>query len=123
MTRKILLFAGGLILGTLIGIESRLAARCGMPLFIFSFFPLVVMVRAYFHGVGLLEHRTKAMAPSAPSRLGAILVALTILPAFEMYGATRGIAALLSGFIFETLTVWWGVRGSSYRAAYQKTHG
>jgi hypothetical protein len=101
----------GYILGTLIGIESGLAALCGMPLFFFSFFPLVVMVRAYFHGVGLLERRTEVMAPSAPLRIVAILVALTILPALGLHGATRGVAALLSGFTFETLMVWWGVRG------------
>lgn len=106
----------GFILETLIGLESELAIRSGMPLFIFSFFPLAVTVRAYLHGIGLLEHRTRAMAPSAPSRIGAILVALTILPTFEMHGATRGVAALYSGFIVETLVVWWGIRGRVRKA-------
>jgi hypothetical protein len=101
----------GFILETLIGLEPELALRSGMPLFIFSFFPLAVTIRAYLHGIGLLEHRTKAMAPSAPFRIGAILVALTILPTFEMHGATRGVAALYSGFIVEALVVWWGIRG------------
>ncbi|MFQ5855281.1 MAG: hypothetical protein ACE5LU_06525 [Anaerolineae bacterium] len=101
----------GYILETLIGIESELATRCRVPLLIFSFFPLVVMIRAYFHGMGLLQHRTRAMAPSAPARIGAILVTLTILSASGLHGATRGIAALLSGFVFETMVVRWGVRG------------
>jgi hypothetical protein len=99
------------ILGTLIGVEPELVARAGMPLVVFSFFPLVVMMRAYLHGIGLVQHRTRAMAPSAPSRIVAILVALTLLPLLGVHGATRGVAALLSGFSFETLVVWWGIRG------------
>jgi hypothetical protein len=99
------------ILETLIGVEPDLAARAGMPLLVFSFFPLAVMVRAYVHGVGLLEHRTRALAPSAPSRIVAILIALSILPVFGILGATRGVAALLAGFACETVVVWWGIRG------------
>jgi hypothetical protein len=99
------------ILGTLIGLEASLAAQARIPLVIFSFFPLVVMIRAYFHGIGLLEHRTKAMAPSAPSRIGAVLVTLNVLPLLGIHGATLGVAALYSGFVFETLVVWWGIRG------------
>jgi hypothetical protein len=105
------------ILGTLIGVEPGLVARCGAPLFIFSFFPLTVMVRAYFHGVALLRHCTEAIAPSAPVRIGAIVVALVVLPALGIHGAARGVAALLSGFAFETLAVWWGVRkGCRFRS-------
>jgi hypothetical protein len=99
------------ILHALIGISADLAAQAALPLIVFSFFPLVVMVRAYLHGVGLFEHRTQVMAPSAPSRVVAILVALTLLPAVGIYGVTRGVAALLFGFIVETLVVWWGIRG------------
>jgi hypothetical protein len=39
---------------------------------VFSFFPLAVMNRAYLHGVGLVEHRTRALAPSGPARIAAI---------------------------------------------------
>jgi hypothetical protein len=105
------------ILGTWIGIEPELAARAAMPLVVFSFFPLVVMLRAYLHGVGLLEHRTQAMAPSAPVRILAIVIALWLLPSLGVVGATRGVAALLCGFVCETVVVWWGVRG---RAALQR---
>jgi hypothetical protein len=99
------------VLDTLLGVQPRLAAQAAMPLVIFSFFPLVVMVRAYLHGVGLFEHRTQVMAPSAPARVVAILIALSVLPALGVHGATRGVAALLCGFMLETLVVWWGIRG------------
>jgi hypothetical protein len=103
------------ILTTLIGLEANLVELAVAPLIIFSFFPLAVTIRAYFHSLGLLEHRTKAMAPSAPARIAAILAALTILPFFGVNGATLGVAALYNGFVFETLVVWWGVRGRRYR--------
>ena len=99
------------ILGTLLGVNAELAAAAAMPLMVFSFFPLVVMARAYLHGVGLFERRTQAMAPSAPARVVAVLVALVLLPVVGVSGATRGVAALLFGFIVETLVVWWGIRG------------
>lgn len=102
------------ILEILIGLEAHLTALAGIPLMIFTFFPLAVTIRAYFHGIGLIEHRTKAMAPSAPSRIAAILAALIILPLFGIHGATRGVAALYSGFVFETIVVWWGIRGRRY---------
>lgn len=95
-----------------IGVSADLAARCGMPLFLFSFFPLAVMVRAHFHGVGLLERRTQAMAPSAPARIGAIVVVLAIFSGYDVHGATLGIGALLCGFVCEAATVWWCVRKS-----------
>ena len=97
-------------LETLIGVDADLAAVCMWPLVLFSFFPLTVMARAYFHGVGLLTHRTRAMTPSAPARIGAIVLVLLVLPV-ELHGATRGIAALLSGFVAEMVTVWWCVQG------------
>ncbi len=105
------------ILQTWIGIEPELAARAAMPLVVFSLFPLAVMTRAYLHGVGLLEHSTQAMAPSAPVRILAIVVALVALPYLGVHGATRGVAALFCGFACETVAVWWGVRG---RAALQR---
>jgi hypothetical protein len=69
------------------------------------------MVRAYLHGVGLLEHRTKALVPSGPARLGAILIVLLAFSVTNVHGATRGVAALLCGFVAETIVVWLGVRG------------
>jgi progressive ankylosis protein len=77
---------------------------------IFSFYSFIVTTRAYFHGIGLRDRRTRAMAPSAPARLMAILVTLVTLPLVGIYGATLGIAALTAGFTAETVTVWWGVQ-------------
>lgn len=101
------------ILQHLIGINAELAAHCKAPLIVFSFFPFAVVFRGYYHGIGLLERRTQAMAPSAPARIGAIWCALMVLPVFDVSGATRGVAALLSGFALEATAVWWGVRGRS----------
>jgi len=101
----------GSILRTLIGVEEALALQARVPLMLFSFFPLAVMLRAYLHGVGLLEHRTRALAPSGPARIAAILVVLLIFSATDVPGATRGVAALLAGFVVETGAVWLGVRG------------
>jgi hypothetical protein len=99
------------ILRTLLGVDAALAAGAAMPLVVFSFFPLTVMARAYLHGVGLLERRTQVMAPSAPARVVAVLVALILLPALGVHGATRGVTALLCGFVVETVVVWWGLHG------------
>jgi len=101
----------GYILGTLVGVDDELAALAAAPLMIFSFFPLAVMNRAYLHGVGLVEHRTRALAPSGPARIATIGVALLVFSLTDVPGATRGVAALLCGFIAETITVWVGVRG------------
>jgi hypothetical protein len=104
------------ILRTLVGVEETLAAQARMPLIVFSFFPLVVMVRAYLHGVGLLEHRTGALAPSGPARIVAILVALLIFSRTGIAGATQGVGALLAGFVVETGSAWLGLRGPWQRA-------
>ncbi|MBT4502383.1 MAG: hypothetical protein HOC74_31910 [Gemmatimonadetes bacterium] len=94
-----------------IGIGPELAALCATPLFLFTFFPLAVMVRGYVNGIALVEHRTRALAPSAPSRIGIILVVLMVLPGMGISGATLGVTALLFGFVLEATVVWVGVRG------------
>jgi hypothetical protein len=100
------------LLESLIGVDHGLALHCTAPLVIFSFFPMTVMVRAYYHGVALLEHRTAAMAPSGPARIAAIAGAMAILSLFDLEGATRGVAALFCGFFVETVVVWWGVKNT-----------
>jgi hypothetical protein len=110
----------GYILGTLVGVEDDLAALAAAPLMVFTFFPLAVMNRAYLHGVGLVEHRTHALAPSGPARIAAIGVALLVFTLTDVAGATRGVAALLCGFIVETIIVWVGVRGPWRRRVAQK---
>ena len=97
------------ILGTWIGIDPELSAHCKTPLLIFSGFPFIVSLRSYIHGIGLLQHRTQAMAPSAPSRLATVLLMLTLLSALDLHGATRATIALISGHAVETLVVWWRI--------------
>ena len=68
------------------------------------------MERHGHHGIGLLQHRPKAMAPSAPSRVSTVVLMLTLLSGFDLHGATRATIALLSGHTVETLVVWWSIR-------------
>lgn len=105
------------ILEQWIGVEAELAARGTVPLVLYSLFSVVVAARAWFHGLGLVERRTPAMAPSAPARLAAIILTLVLLPYLGVYGATLGVMALFMGFLVETITVWWGIRGRRWLAA------
>ncbi|MCB0113279.1 MAG: hypothetical protein KDD84_04305, partial [Caldilineaceae bacterium] len=57
------------ILGRLMGVEAELAQLARWPLALYAFFAFVVTIRAYLHGISLLEHRTRALAPSAPARV------------------------------------------------------
>ena len=98
------------ILLSWIGLSEELAHLCTWPLILFAFFPLAVMVRAYFQGVALVEHRTKALTPSAPSRLIAILGVYLILSLTPLHSAVIGVAALLSGFIAEAVVVRFCIR-------------
>ncbi len=93
-----------------IAVDADLARLCVVPLFIFSFFPLAVALRSYFNGVALIQHRTRALAPSAPARIASIFIALLLFSHWQWAGATMGVAALLCGFIIEALGVWLGVR-------------
>ncbi|MEZ4682994.1 MAG: hypothetical protein R2932_53175 [Caldilineaceae bacterium] len=103
-----------IILRQWIGLDPLLAEMSSLPLLFFVCFSPIVAWRAYYHGLGLLERRTAAMAPSAPLRLGAIWLTLLILPHFQVAGATLGVIALLNGFFAEAATVWWGVRGRQW---------
>ncbi|MDB4699021.1 hypothetical protein OAF45_02650, partial [Candidatus Latescibacteria bacterium] len=66
--------AADYLLQTWIGISPELVAHCLVPLSVFCGFPIVVSIRSYIHGIGLLEHRTRAMAPSAPSRVATVVL-------------------------------------------------
>lgn len=98
-----------LLLVNLIGVERDFAALTYTPLQLFVAFSPVVAFRAWLHGLAYLKRRTRAMAPSGPFRLVAILLALVLLPLAGLHGATLGVAALLAGFTAETATVWWGM--------------
>lgn len=95
------------LLETLIGVDHEFAMRCTVPLIIFSFFPLAVTIRSYLHGIALRDHRTGAIAPSGPARAGAIVIVVNVLALFDLHGAIRGVAALYSGFVTETIVVRW----------------
>lgn len=103
------------ILLDLIGVTIDLAERCALPLILFSFFPLVVTVRSYFHGEALRCRTTGPLAPSGPVRIVAILAGLIWLPGAGLSGAALGIAALLGGFLAETVVVVAGVLRVSRR--------
>ncbi len=100
-----------LILLDWVAVDSELAQRCAVPLFLFSFFPLAVCLRSHMNGIALVEHRTRALAPSAPARIAAIGAALLLFSQWGWSGATLGVSALLCGFFVEALSVWLGVRG------------
>ncbi|HRW04553.1 MAG TPA: hypothetical protein P5121_05640 [Caldilineaceae bacterium] len=117
MTLMVLLFwtpLSDVILRQWTGLDATLAAMSSGPLHLFVIFSLVVAIRGYYHGLGLVERRTAALAPSAPLRLVAIWLTLLLLPIWQISGALLGVIALLNGFIAETITVWWGVRGRSW---------
>jgi hypothetical protein len=112
------------ILRNWIGVPAELIPLATVPLHLFAGFSVAVSVRAYYHGIGIVERRTGALAPSAPARLAAIVATLIILPWFGVDGATMGVAALLAGFAIEALVVWWGVRGyNSLRRNRMKVKG
>ncbi|MEZ4640325.1 MAG: hypothetical protein R2856_36100 [Caldilineaceae bacterium] len=100
------------ILGRLMGVEAELAQLARWPLALYAFFAFVVTIRAYLHGISLLEHRTRLGAQRAGGVL-AILLLLIGLPVAGIHGATLGVAALFGGFFAETVAVWWGVRGKA----------
>ncbi|MFC1525255.1 hypothetical protein ACFL6X_00410 [Candidatus Latescibacterota bacterium] len=100
-----------LILVDLIGLHPDLADQCRLPLILFAAFPLTVAPRGYLHGLALLRRRTRSLAPSAPARIATILASLILLPGLIPHGATRGVAALLAGFVVEALVLWWFVCG------------
>ena len=100
-----------LILLQLLALEPALAAPCREPLLWCVLFPPLVTVRAYFHGLSLRRQHTRALAPSAPCRVGATLVALLVLPEAGFSGATLGLVSLLAGFAAEAVATWWYGRG------------
>lgn len=98
-----------MLLLDVLALPPAVAERCHGGLALFCFFPLAVAVRSYMHGVALKERRTASLAPSAPARIGAILLILLCIPVDWVQGATLGVAALLSGFVLEAFVAWWFV--------------
>ncbi len=94
-----------IILVDIMALSGDIVDGCMMPLILFTFLPLVVAIRSYFHGIALEARQTKYLAPSGPSRIIAILLVLILLPYTGLSGAEIGVIALFCGFVFETLTV------------------
>jgi hypothetical protein len=99
------------ILRDWIGVPVELVPLATIPVHLFAGFSIAVTVRGYYHGIGIVERRTSALAPSAPARLAAIVLTLILLRWLGVDGATMGVGALVAGFAIEALVVWWGVRG------------
>ena len=72
-----------------------------------SFFPFAVTIRSYLHGIALRDHRTSTITLSGPARVLAIVVVVNFLMLFGFHGATCGVAALFTGFVAETIVVYW----------------
>lgn len=98
------------ILQDLIGVDAELAERCRVPLMVFSLVPIIVAIRSHLHGQAMVARRTRAIAPSAPTRLATHLIAMPLLGFTALAGATQALIALVVGFVSETIVVWWGLR-------------
>ncbi|XP_077984373.1 progressive ankylosis protein homolog B-like [Glandiceps talaboti] len=94
-----------LFLTNVLKLDHSMAEKCIVPLRIFSFMPFPVALRAHSTSWLMLWQQTRVIAPSAVIRLGVLIVALVTLPHLGVHGAPLGIAALLSSFWGETLTV------------------
>ena len=93
-----------------IGLEPTMAAACAMPLLIYSFIPLITTPRSYLHGLAFVQHRTRALLPTTPSRMAMSVVMLLVLPSWGIEGATLATAAVTTGLAVETLVSWWCLR-------------
>ncbi len=107
------------ILLSLMGVAPELAELASTPLRLFTFFAVAVTLRAYMQGMGLVERRTPSMLPSALLRQVAVILSLLILPGLGLTGATMGVAALLSGFMVEAITLLVALRGPALRARFR----
>ncbi len=94
------------ILLNLIGLDAAITEACFAPLVIFTSLALTVPTRAYVHGIAYVEHRTKALVPSVPSRIAASLAILLALPMWGVDGAVMGATAMCVGILVETLVAW-----------------
>ena len=98
------------VLVHLIGLDKTIAAACAMPLLIYSIIPLVTTPRSYLHGVAFVQHRTRALVPTTPARMGMSVVTLLLLPLWGVEGAVLAAAAVTTGLIVETVVAWWCLR-------------
>ncbi|XP_037550233.1 ANKH inorganic pyrophosphate transport regulator a [Nematolebias whitei] len=93
------------ILVSVIGVEYAFAQLCVVPLKIFSFFALPVIVRAHLTGWLMTLKKTFVLAPSSVLRIVVLIISLVVLPYMGVHGATLGVGSLLAGFVGESTMV------------------
>ncbi|XP_016134030.1 progressive ankylosis protein homolog B-like isoform X1 [Sinocyclocheilus grahami] len=93
------------ILVDVIGVDMAFAQLCIIPLRVFSFFPVPVMVRAHLTGWLMTLKRTCVLAPSSVLRIAVLITSLLVLPYMGVHGATLGVGSLLAGFMGESTMV------------------
>ncbi|XP_029557074.1 progressive ankylosis protein homolog B isoform X3 [Salmo trutta] len=94
-----------MILVNVIGVDLTFADLCVLPLRIFSFFPLPVIVRSHLTGWFMTLKMTFLLAPSSVLRIIVLITSLVVLPSIGVHGATLGVGSLLAGFIGESIMV------------------
>ncbi|XP_041718036.1 progressive ankylosis protein homolog isoform X2 [Coregonus clupeaformis] len=93
------------ILVDVIGVDLAFAEICVLPLRIFSFFPLPVIVRSHLTGWFMTLKKTFVLAPSSVLRIIVLITSLVVLPSIGVHGATLGVGSLLAGFVGESTMV------------------
>ncbi|KAL1248837.1 hypothetical protein QQF64_022155 [Cirrhinus molitorella] len=93
------------ILIDVIGVDMAFAQLCIIPLRVFSFFPVPVIVRAHLTGWLMTLKRTCVLAPSSVLRIAVLITSLLVLPYMGVHGATLGVGSLLAGFVGESTMV------------------
>ncbi|XP_016097472.1 progressive ankylosis protein homolog B-like isoform X3 [Sinocyclocheilus grahami] len=93
------------ILVDVIGVDVAFAQLCIIPLRVFSFFPVPVIVRAHLTGWLMTLKRTCVLAPSSVLRIAVLITSLLVLPYMGVHGATLGVGSLLAGFVGESTMV------------------
>ncbi|XP_024230688.1 progressive ankylosis protein homolog isoform X1 [Oncorhynchus tshawytscha] len=94
-----------MILMNVIGVDLAFADLCVLPLRIFSFFPLPVIVRSHLTGWFMTLKMTFVLTPSSVLRIIVLITSLVMLPSIGVHGATLGVGSLLAGFVGESIMV------------------
>ena len=87
--------------------SEQIVAASSRPLFVFTFFSFPVALRALLSGWLMAHRETGRLAPSAVARVSAVLITILFFSALGRGGAPMGVAALLAGFVVESVTVAW----------------
>ncbi|XP_033097363.1 progressive ankylosis protein homolog isoform X1 [Anneissia japonica] len=86
-------------------LSMEVALMCVVPLKIFSVFPLFTGWRSHNTSWLLMMKKTAALFPSAVIRMVFLIIVLIVFPKMGLHGAPLGVAALLAGFVVETISV------------------